>query len=97
MEDYQNCDFKFLDVQAFEVGTDKLLEDHTIQGCFTRKKAKNSFGLVEISDPNKKIKVSYFDEGDPNILKFLDIKIGERETSKWRDNLSGNIVLLPDS
>ena len=41
-------------------------------------------GLVQITDKDERIKVSYFKESDPNDLKILNVKLGKGEPVEWR-------------
>ncbi len=89
----QDCDFIFLEIKAFEVGTDKLLDEKLIEGCFNKKEIKDAFGLIEVEDPSRQIKISYFAEEDHNILRHLDIRLGSAEPSRWRRNEGHDIFI----
>ena len=69
--------------------------DETIEGSFTKTKVDESLGLVEITEPDNRIKVSYYEESNPNELKFLNIKIGESNLSEWRRNKGHHLIIVP--
>ncbi|WP_420581959.1 hypothetical protein [Reichenbachiella sp.] len=76
------CVYNAAIVKAYRVGTDELLDEKTIPGCFVVK--TDEMGFVEIS--SDVIKVSYYKETTPNVIKFLDVKFGESEAVRWRAN-----------
>lgn len=89
----KSCDYKFLEIKAFEVGTDKLLNEVNIEGCYNREEVEGAFGLIEIQDEEKGIKISYFPEEEKNMLRILDIKLGSSDATKWRRNQGHDIFI----
>jgi hypothetical protein len=92
-----NCDFNSVQFEAYEVGTDKLLDKKIVSGCFVKKIIDEQLGLVEVKDTEGKIKVTYYIESDPNLLKFLDVKIGDAEPSRWRANKGHDLFILEEN
>lgn len=90
----ENCDYNKVEIKAFEVGTDKLINQKLLEGCFEKEIVDKSLGLVEIKNSSGTVKVSYYIEKDPKILRFLDIKIGEGEASKWRANQGHDLFII---
>jgi hypothetical protein len=86
VEQEKNCSYSKVEIKAFRVGTDELLDEKFIDGCFEKKIVDESLGLVEITNESKTIKVSYYIESNPNVLRFLNVKLGESEPSRWRAN-----------
>ncbi len=89
----ENCNYSKLEIKAFQVGTDKLLSEKLLSGCFTKKVVDKSLGLVEVTDNSGTIKISYYIESDPNILRFLDIKLSNAKPSKWRVNKGHDLFM----
>lgn len=93
--DYDSdCSFRLVEIKAFKVGTDELLEERTLDGCFKKKVVDQSLGLVEVSNSDGNIKVSYYIEDDPKVLRFLDVKLGEGESSHWRANKGHDLFII---
>lgn len=88
-----SCDYNGVDIKAYQVGTDVLLDEKFISGCFVRKVVDESLGLVEISNEIKSITVSYYIESDPKVLRFLDIKTETGEPSRWRANQGHDLFI----
>jgi len=94
VEQEKNCSYSKVEIKAFRVGTDELLDEKLINGCFEKKIVDESLGLVEITNESKTIKVSYYIESDPKVLRFLDVKIGESEPSRWRANQGHDLFIV---
>lgn len=92
-EQNTNCDFNSVQIQAFETGTNKLLDNKNISECFTKQIVDKQLGLVEVKNSDGSIKVSYYIEKDPRVLKFLDIKVGDAEPSRWRANQGHDLFI----
>lgn len=69
--------------------------EKTIEGNFTKTKIDEALGLIEITEPNNRVKVSYYEESTPNELKFLNIKFGDSKPSEWRKNKGHLLVIAP--
>lgn len=89
-----SCDFRKVDISMYEVGTDKLIENKTVNGCFTKKIIDKALGLVEITDGV--IKVTYYIEKTPNNLRFLNLYVAGGEPSRWRAN-EGHDIFMNDN
>ena len=71
-----------------------MINQKLLEGCFEKEIVDKSLGLVEIKNSSGTVKVSYYIEKDPKILRFLDIKIGEGEASKWRANQGHDLFII---
>lgn len=81
----KTCIYSVAEVKAMEVGTDKVIDEKSIKGCYTV--SRMEMGLVEISSDNG-IKVVYYDE---NPLQSLDIFISGKEPVRWRSKQGHDI------
>jgi len=82
-----SCTYNKMEIKSFEVGTDRLLEEKTINDCFTVYEVPNSMGLTEVTNSNNTIKISYFkSEASAKMLRTLDVRIGKKGTEpiRWR-------------
>ncbi len=87
------CDYSSVEINAYEVGTDKLISEKTVNGCFSSDIVDSTLNLVEITNKENSIKISYYIENDPNILRFLNIKIGDDPSSEWRANKGHDLFI----
>ena len=87
----KNCTYNHVEINAYEVGTDKLLDSKKLDYCFSVN--EKDMGLVEISNPKGNIKVLYYKEQNPNNIKYLDIKLGEG-VSKWRKKNGHDLFIV---
>lgn len=84
-----DCTFTKAHITASEAGTNKVLQDKTIEDCFTAS-APDSYGLIEIkgSKTGENFKVAYYAaEAD-----MLNVKIGGKLT-EWRKNKGHDIFV----
>ena len=63
-------DFKTVKI-TMQVNDEPVVEK-VFEGNFTKSKP-DELGLVEITDSESRLKVSYYIESDPAILKFLNV------------------------
>lgn len=85
------CTYSKVKINLYENDIQKI--EKQIEGCFTVSQA-DELGLVEITDKDKRIKVSYFKESDPTILKMLNVKIGEGTPIEWRTKKGHDLFIV---
>lgn len=71
---------------------DNPLDKKVLEGCFSVSEP-DEMGLIEITDTDKRIKVSYFKETDPNTLKMLNLKFGNNDPTEWRTNKGHDLFI----
>ncbi len=82
-------DFSILKIEMFETGTNIPLGNKSIKDKFYSTVIKENLGgqettLVQIHNKDKSTVVSYYKEKEPNSIRFLDMKIENRKTVRWR-------------
>jgi len=93
-----SCTYNKMEIKSFEVGTDRLLEEKTINDCFTHITLPNSGGMTEVTNSNNTIRVTYFNN-EGSVLRFLNIRFGEQgkvEPARWRTN-EGHDIFMNDT
>lgn len=93
----KTCDYNSVTIKAFEMETDKLLDEKYISNCFNIEKVKGAGGLIEVKDDSSKIKISYYNEKDPNVIKFLNVRFGESDPIEWRANKGHDLFIIKKS
>ncbi|WP_338764101.1 DUF1406 domain-containing protein [Bernardetia sp. ABR2-2B] len=84
--EYADCDYNKLEITLYEFGTDKIINSKTTDACLFIQEFQKEMGGVEIKDPDGIMKISYYNESDPKILKFLDVSIKGKDTWRLRAN-----------
>jgi len=89
-----SCAYTKMELKAYEVGTDKLIEEKTITDCFTHLTLPNSGGMTEVTNSTNTIRVTYFNT-EGNVLRTLNIRFGEQGTppNEWRANKGHDIFM----
>lgn len=91
-QDYQeesqsvSCDYNQIEITLYEFGTDKVINTKTKQACFIIQEFQKELGGIEIKDSDEIMKITYYNESNPALLKFLDIAIQGKETWRLRAN-----------
>lgn len=83
----QSADFKTLKITS-QINDEPIVEK-VIEGNFTKTKA-DEMGLIEITDSEKRVKISYYDETP---LKMLNVKFGDNTPTEWRTNKGHDLFL----
>lgn len=83
-----DCTFSRLEITS-QVN-DGEMNKQILEGCFSKSKV-DDLGLIEITDTEKRVKISYYDESP---LKFLNIKFGENNPTEWRKNKGHDLFLV---
>lgn len=89
-----HCDFLKADIKMYRVGTDEILGENEVMGCFTI--TEGEMGLIEISSEQSNLKIIYYEETDPKALRFLDIIVGDN-ASRWRANKGHDLFIMDTS
>lgn len=89
-----NCDYNTVEIRGYKTGSDKALSEVTINECFYKKTIDKTLKMVEIANESRNIVVTYYEENQPGILKFLDIKLDEDTPSKWRASKGHNLYYV---
>lgn len=82
------------DFQTVKI-TMQVNDEPVVEKIFTgnfMKSQPDELGLIEITDSKNRIKTSYYEESNPNELKFLNVKFGEAKPGEWRKN-KGHLLL----
>lgn len=87
-----DCNYSKLEITS-QIN-DNPLDKKVLEGCFSVSEP-DEMGLIEITDANNRIKVSYFKETDPNSLKMLNLKFGTSDPSEWRTNKGHDLFIIP--
>ena len=87
----KSSDFK--NVKITMQVNDEPIVDKVFEGNFTKSKP-DELGLVEITDSESRLKVSYYIESDPAILKFLNVKFGQENPTEWRANKGHDLFIV---
>lgn len=69
---------------------DEEMNKQVLEGCFTKQKV-DDLGLIEITDADNRVKISYYEETP---LKFLNIKLGTGKPIEWRKNKGHDLFLI---
>jgi hypothetical protein len=72
---------------------DNPLDKKVLEGCFSVSEP-DEMGLIEITDADNRIKVSYFKETDPNSLKMLNLKFGNGNPIEWRTKKGHDLFII---
>lgn len=89
-----SCRFYQAEVSLWKMSTNELIDSKTFNGCFEKNLIDASLSQFEISSSISPFKVIFYEESDPNILKFLDIHSGDNEPSRWRANEGHELFML---
>jgi hypothetical protein len=84
-------DFKTVKI-TMQVNDEPVVEK-ILEGNFI-KSAPDNLGLVEINDPENRLKVSYYVESDPTLIKFLNVKFGQENPTEWRANKGHDLFIV---
>ena len=79
-----------------EVGTDKVINEGTINGCYTKKLVDQQLKMYEVANETGTFRLTYYEESTPNVLRFLDMHIAGRSTS-WRANKGHDIFMIEEN
>lgn len=71
---------------------DAPTDEKIIEGCFMASEP-DELGLIEITDQDKRFKVSYYKEQDPTVLKMLNVKFGNNDPIEWRTNKGHDLFI----
>lgn len=88
-----DCEYTQIEMKAYQVGTDKLLDSKSWSGCFKKELVEPTLGLVEITDTKTSIKILYYNETTSGSMNHLDVQIGSNEPSRWRANQGHDIFI----
>lgn len=69
---------------------DGEMNKQVLEGTFTKKKV-DELGLVEITDADNRVKISYYEETP---LKFFNLKIGTAAPIEWRKSKGHDLFLI---
>lgn len=83
-----DCTFSKLEISS-QVN-DGEMNKQVLEGCFTKQKV-DDLGLIEITDADNRVKISYYEETP---LKFLNIKLGTGTPIEWRKNKGHDLFLV---
>lgn len=86
-----NADFKTVKITS-QVNDEPVVE-RILEGNFIKSKP-DELGLVEITDSENRLKVSYFIESDPKILRFLNVKFDKNNPVEWRTNKKHDLFII---
>lgn len=84
-----NCDYSKVTIKVFALGTDKVINEKTLNACFNVKKME--FGMIEISSKETPVKVIYYNEIP---MKFLNVKLTNDDPVQWRKNKGHDIFKI---
>lgn len=87
-----DCNYSKLEITT--QSNDNPLDKKVLEGCFSVSEP-DEMGLIEITDADKRIKVSYYKESDQNTLKMLNLKFGTSDPSEWRTTKGHDLFITP--
>ncbi len=89
----QSCTYSKMLFKHFQIEGNKLINEQVVDGCFTKKLVDEQLGLIEITNKTKTIKVSYYQEEDPTMIRILNFNWADHVTHKWRQKQGHDLYI----